>query len=308
MHKAQIEAWAEAPRYIAVDELPAPTADQLQLRVLATGLHAVVRGRASGIHYSAKSLPHVPGIDFVGRDEATGQVYYGASFADTFGTFAERVNVPKAILAPVPDGVDPAAFAGSVNPAMSGWMALTARTENLPKDFTVLIIGATSASGRLAVHAAKSLGAGKVIGAARGAEALKGVAGLDDVVVFQDPITETDFSHVEPDVILDYVYGDVTAHMLATLRTQKPLQYVQIGTLSQQMDIPLGAALLRSTNLTLRGTGPGAWTFPQLAAELPKLLKALAQWPLLAVTEVALKDIEKAWGDKSTKGRIVVVP
>ncbi|ORY61512.1 quinone oxidoreductase [Pseudomassariella vexata] len=310
MHIAQVQSWPEGPRYVSVADPPAPTAGQTQLRVLAAGLHQVVRSRASGNHYSAKTLPHILGVDAVAKDEATGQLYYVMDFGDGNGTFRDYINVDKEnnVVIPLPEGVDPINFAASVNPAMSSWMAITQRTDKLPKDFTVLILGATSASGRLAVYAAKALGAGKVVGAARSAETLKGVEGLDDSITFKDPITDTDFSQADADVILDYVFGDVAQHVLSTIKTKKPVQYVQIGTLSQEAEIDLSGPLLRSTNLTIRGAGPGSWRLSALVVELKTLVPVMAKWPQLGATVVPLRDIETAWSDRSIKGRIVYVP
>ncbi|KAI1134645.1 hypothetical protein F5Y05DRAFT_203860 [Hypoxylon sp. FL0543] len=309
MHIAQVQSWPEGPRYVTVDDPPAPSDSQIQLRVLAAGAHQVVRSRASGAHYSARQLPHTVGVDCVGRDEATGKLYY--VFTLQGGTYAERINVDKSIAYPVPDDVDPASFAASLNPAMSSWMAITQRTTNLPKDFTAVILGATSASGRLAVHSAKALGAGKVIGIARNSATLEKVDGLDDYVVLNDVVAETDFSKIQGcDVILDYVYGEATVHLLSSLsRSKKPVQYVEIGSLGQRTaEIP--SQLLRSFDLTVRGAGAGSWTIPALQKELHTLVPTMARWKLLSANSVPLKDIETAWNDKSLtgEGRVVFVP
>lgn len=314
MHRAQVNNWSEGPRYTAVEELPAPSEGQLQLRVLAAGLHQVIRSRAAGGHYSARELPHIVGLDCVGRHEPTGKLYYVLSLKPGFGTYAERINVDKKSAYPLPDGVDPARFAASLNPAMSSWMAITQRTENLPKDFTVLILGATSGSGRLAARAARELGAGKVIGVARNAATLERLDGLDERIVLRDPVTETDFSKLvdseAPDVILDYVYGEAAVHLLSSIDADKPVQYVMIGGLSGQTALPVPSVLLRSYDLTIRGAAPGAWRVSALAEELPALVEKTASWELLEAQAVPLKDIEKAWNDKelARKGRIVFIP
>ncbi|KAI1637779.1 hypothetical protein F4809DRAFT_304761 [Biscogniauxia mediterranea] len=312
MHAVQVESWSEGPRYVTVEDPPAPSDNQIQLRVLATGLHQVVRSRAAGTHYSTKELPHRPGIDCVGRDVATGQLYYCLHISPSFGTFAEYITVDKSVVYPLPDGVDPAAFAASVNPAMSSWMAITQRTTGLPRGYTALILGATSASGKLAAYAARTLGAGRVVGVARNAAALAAVDGLDERIVLRDPVAETDYSRVGGDrdlVVLDYIYGDATAHLLSSLRTKKPVQYVQIGAVAQPV-ASLPAALFRSYDLTVRGAGPGAWSFPALQQEMKVLVPKLAGWKLLETCSVPLKDVEAAWKDTSlqSKGRLVFIP
>ncbi|KAK8078745.1 GroES-like protein [Apiospora phragmitis] len=291
MHAAQVQNWSDGPRYVSIDAPPAPTADEIQLRVLATGAHNVVRSRAAGTHYSAKTLPHTPGMDCVARDEATGQLYYVSSLADTFGTFIEYINVPKkggTLLVPLPEGTDPVAVAGSVNPAFSSWMAITARTNDLPKT-------------------GPALGAKKVVGAARSESSLKSVEGLDDYVVFNAAERDPQLLNAAgADVVLDYVYGDVAEQFFANFRNPgKPVQYVQIGVLSGRDGIALPSGILRSTDLTIRGAGGGSWGMGQLMKELPVLVPQLVGWPDLPTTKVELKDIEKTWWDKSLEGRVV---
>ncbi|KAK8116495.1 GroES-like protein [Apiospora kogelbergensis] len=311
MHAAQVQSWPEGPRYVSIPTPPTPAAEELQLRVLAAGAHNVVRSRAAGTHYSAKTLPHTVGMDCVARDEATGQLYYVTSLADTFGTFVENINVPRnggngVLVVPLPEGADPVAVAASVNPAFSSWMAIAARTNDLPKDWTCLILGATSASGLLAVHAAKALGAKKVVGAARSEASLKSIAGLDDHVVFEAAEKDPQLLNaVEADVVLDYVYGDVAEKFFANFKSRKPVQYVQIGVLSGRDGIALPSGILRSTNLTIRGAGGGSWSMGQLMKELPVLVPQLVGWPALPTTKVELKDVEKTWEDKSLEGRVV---
>ncbi|KAI0870007.1 hypothetical protein GGS24DRAFT_476916 [Hypoxylon argillaceum] len=309
MHIAQVRDWSEGPRYVTVDDAPAPSETQIRLRVLAAGLHQVVRSRASGQHYSARGLPHNVGIDCVGRDVATGKLYYCLNMTRGFGSFAELVTVDRGVLHPLPDSVDPVSFAASVNPAMSSWLALTQRTVNLPKDFTVLVVGATSASGRLAALVAKALGAGKVVGVGRNEATLAKVKGLDAHVVQKEVVTDTDVSQVDCDVVLDYVYGDLTVHLLSTLNIKRPLQYVMIGGLSRK-EIAIPPAILRSRDITIRGSGPGAIGLDVIQKEVKKLVPAMTGWDLLDAHSVPMKDIEAAWRDESLKsqGRLVFIP
>src|SRR5699024_1417307 len=72
----------------------------------------------------------------------------------------------------VPDGLDDVTAAAIANPGMSSWAALTARAA-LQAGETVLVNGATGASGRLAVQIARHLGAGKIVVTGRNSEILK---------------------------------------------------------------------------------------------------------------------------------------
>lgn len=307
MRAIQVKSWAEGPQELTFDKPPTPSPSQIQLRVQAAGLHQVVRSRASGKHYSAQMLPHTLGIDGVGLDEATGTSYYIMGMAPDFGTFAEYVNVGKKAAVAVPEGVDPAALAASVNPGLSSWLALTTRCTDLPPNFTVLILGATTASGELAASLSRKLGASSVIGVARNVEALKKINGLDRWIELK-PGAETDYSGLEKvDVVLDYVYGDAAVHLLSSLPQGRPVQYVQIGSMSGQDAIALPSAVLRSKNLTLRGSGPGAWSIAELGQQMPKLIEALASLTLKQPQKFPLEQFAKVWPDTelAKKGRVV---
>ena len=306
MHTAQVTTWGQAPKYIEVDSPAIPPADSnlVQVKVIATGLPQVVRSRASGKHYSSTGLPHTPGVDGVGTT-SSGQIVYFSSFA-TGGSFAEFVNVPKQAVWPLPEGMEQVQAAALLNPAMSSWMALRTRTTNLPSNFTALVMGATSASGSIAISLSRSLGAGKVMGVARNVAALDALD-LDDKIVLQNPVEKTDFSKLgNVDVVLDYLYGEPALQLLKQLKSSVPVQYVHIGGLAgQTLDLP--GAELRSKDITIRGAGPGSWTMQQYAKEIPGLLEAMKGLKKQSVRVVKLEDVEKAWEEK-VGDRMVFVP
>lgn len=233
-----------------------------------------------------------------------GRTVYWFSF--DVGSMAEYINLPKRNTRLLPAGTDPFQAAGIINPAMSSWMAIKTRTTNLPPDFTVLILGATSASGRIANPLARVRGAKRVIGAARNKSTLD-TLGLDaSIVVASDP-EQTDFSSIgDVDVILDYVYGPLTVHLLNSLKQARPVQYVHIGGLSAQ-DINLPGAILRSKNLTIRGSGPGAFSMQEMAQTLDQLLAVVKDIPEQPVKIVKLEDIETAWGEAGSERLVVVM-
>lgn len=308
MYAAVVSTYDNPPAYTTIPELPAPTSTQLQLKVLATGLHNIVRSRASGAHYSSPPLPQIPGIDGIG-ETSEGARYYFNAFR-TGGSFASHINVERNSAIPMPAGVDTVQAAGLVNPATSSWMAMKARTNNLPAGFTVLILGATSASGRLAIPLARANGASHVIGAARSAATLS-TLGLDSSLIVADDAGSTDFTSlagIEIDLILDYINGPLPTALLSTHKQRKPLQYVHIGGLSGQ-EMALPGAVLRSSNLTIRGSGPGAWSLAEAAGELPALLEALGTVGEQKMRVVKLEDVEGEWERKvEGEGRVVFVP
>ncbi|KAK4580450.1 hypothetical protein LTR86_000653 [Recurvomyces mirabilis] len=306
MHQAQVEAWGSAPRYISVPDLSPPAEDEIRIKVLAAGVHQVVRSRATGKHYTSGTPPHIPGVDGIGETEDGKKVYW---FSMDRGCFANWVNMPKRNIRMLPEGTDPVQAAAVINPALSSWMAFKSRVNlPLPQGFSVLILGATSASGRVAVEIARSFGAGRVVGVARDGGKLGSVEGLDERIVVGEKVEETDFSKLgDVDVILDYVYGPLAAHCLASLKSRRPTSYVHIGMLSGQ-DLVLPGAVIRSKNLTIRGSGPGSWAMHEMAESIDGLLGLVKGIPKQPVKVAKLSDIETVWGEGVKEGRLVFVP
>ncbi|EPS41510.1 hypothetical protein H072_4604 [Dactylellina haptotyla CBS 200.50] len=305
MHIAQVAQWGETPKYIEVDtpEEPSPESDLVKIKVIASGVHQIVRSRAAGTHYSSKTLPHVPGTDGVGITSTGQHVFFTAMGS---GAFREYTVIPKNTVFPLPEGIDPLQAAAFVNPGLASWMAFRTRTENLPKDFSVLIMGVTSASGTVAVPFARALGAKRVIGMARN-PATMAELDLDDTIVLKENISETDFSKAnEVDVILDFLYGPVAEQLLQKIKPSKPLQYVHVGGLTG-VEINLPGSVLRSNNLTIRGAGPGSWSMKRLGQELPGLLQAFTTVKPKDIRVVPLSQIEQEW-EKKDDQRLVFTP
>ena len=238
MKGARVTAWGQPPVYMDVPDIPAAAPNEIQLKVVAVGVPRAVQGRASGLHYSSKTqpLPFDPSIDGVGLDEATGDLYY-ATLGPKGGPsmFNERVNVAKAQLVKLEQGADPINVAGLTNAVASSWLALRSRVLGEVKGRTVVIVGATGASGRAAVTVARSLGAARVIGMARNETKLAEVEGLDVRVVLSDPVVlPSDLGTV--DIILDYVGGRAAVGVMsaAEVAPGQNLQYIHIGDRSEE--------------------------------------------------------------------------
>ena len=220
---------------------------------------------------------------------------------------AEIVNIPNAMVFPLPEGADLTQVAANVNPGMSSWMALTQRCEGLKPGFSVFIMGVTSASGKVAVSFARHLGAGKIIGLARNAKAMEDM-GLDEVIVLKEKVEETEWEKArEAEVVLDYLYGAPTESFLKSLKPGNKVQYVQIGSLAGET-LTLPSAVLRSNDVALRGSGPGAWTMRALSKELPGIINAITRMEKTKVRVEKLADVEKVWVEKAGSERLVFVP
>jgi NADPH:quinone reductase-like Zn-dependent oxidoreductase len=274
---AIVKEWGATPIYTDLPAPPSPSTGEVQIQVLAVGIHRLVRTRTTGKHFSATKLPHIPGSDGVGRTLHDGKLVYFTTFWEK-GSFAEVVNVAEQEVTPIPESFDPVQIAGLVNPAISSWMAIRARTRDLPKDFAVLIMGATTTSGMIAMSVARSLGAGKVFGAARNVKRLE-TAGYNGFIELKEDMAATDYSMAEDvDLILDYIYGLPVLHLFKALKPTGAVQYVQIGTLSgPSLDMP--GDLLRSKDITIRGSAPGSYSMKLLAQEMPKMLASLQDVP-----------------------------
>ena len=154
-----------APIYADFDR-PQPQGKEQRLRVSASALSHLTRGRASGRHYSADNrFPFVPGVDGVGRRDDGSRVYFAMPRAP-FGAMAEETVVDATHCVPVPDDLDDVTAAALANPGMSSWAALRHRARLNPGE-TVLINGATGVSGKLAIGIARHLGAGRIIATGR---------------------------------------------------------------------------------------------------------------------------------------------
>jgi NADPH:quinone reductase-like Zn-dependent oxidoreductase len=313
MHAAQVLAFGQAPQYTTVPDLPTTASssdDTLTIAVQAVGLHNLVRLRASGNHYSAQTVPHTLGVDGVGTisdgPRAGEKVFFnaipiGRSFQDTIQISAQHV-------APLASGADVVQVAALTNPALSSWMALRRRVRDVPKKFSVIILGATSASGRVAIPLLRFLGANRIVGVARNETALKKLD-LEEIVVLQENASETVWGDAVKgvDIVLDYLMGEPALKLLEALPggTRQRTQYVQIGNMAGS-DFALPSMLLRSKDLVLSGSGIGSWLPPDISEELPELMQAMALVPKQDIRVEHLKEIEKVWGEKESR-RIVFV-
>ena len=158
----------------------------------------------------------------------------------------------------------------------------------------------------MAIPLTRALGAKRIIGAARN-QATLDTLGLDETIKIEDDVEKTDLSSLgDVDVVLDYIYGMITVHVFNSLKTTNPVQYVHIGSLSQ-LEINLPGAILRSKNLTIRGSGPGAWSMQEIGEYLPDMLEALRGVPEQPVKAVKLADVESQWSNEGSE-RVVFVP
>ena len=320
MNAAVVHAFDLPPRYTTFADPMAAEGETL-VNVSAAGLHPIVKALAKGTHYgSAGILPFVAGIDGVGKLEDGTRVYFGIA-RSPFGTFAERSLAASWMCLPLPEAIDDVTAAGIANPAMSSWVALTARAKFVASE-SVLILGATGVAGQLAIQVAKRLGARRIIAVGRNPQALQKLSalGADAVISLeQDPAllvsaVRNEIAEAGVDIVLDYLWGQPAELMFQAI-SQKGLQkstarirFIQIGE-SAGKTISLPAATLRSSGLELLGSGFGSASLDQIRQALGEFFQIAAKEPFQFRTKAApLRDVESLWNTAEEGTRLVFQP
>ena len=295
---------------------PVPSEHRQLMSLVAAGLHPVTRAIATGEHYGGQfRWPLIPGIDAVART-ADGTLVYTGWTEYPFGTFAERMAAPMGT--PLPDGADPVQVAAGLNPGLSSWLPLTERAGAGPLG-VVLVLGATGVAGNIAVQNALALGAEHVIAAGRNEATLETLEGQHrtTVALTGEPAhdvaaLEAAFGRHRPSIVLDFVWGrPAEAAFTALGRTgldqdEHPVTYIEIGE-SSGASASIPASLLRSTALTISGSGAGSADVQKLIAQIPVFASRIADGTVeIPVTTFPLADIAAAWQD-ATPGRRVVI-
>jgi NADPH:quinone reductase-like Zn-dependent oxidoreductase len=317
MNAAVLESPHSTPEYKHFDD-PVPKPGESLVRVLAAGLHPVVKSRAKGSHYtSGGQYPLIPGIDGVGRFDDGRRVFFAAA-RPQFGTFAELcVAHPQAVF-PIADSIPDDVAAALGNPAMSSWGALTYRAKFVPGQ-SVLILGATGVAGQLAVQIAKRRGAKRVIACGRNQRSLEKTKALGaDAIISLNLPREELLAALQREinnginVVLDYVWGppaEVTLEAIAKRDNgSSTLRYVQIGQMAGRR-IPLDGSLLRSNALELVGSGFGSVALPDLLTSIADFFAEAARQPFdIAVLTLPLREIASAWNEPEGDSRFVFIP
>ena len=314
MKAAVVRASGETPIYADFAD-PVPKLGEEVVSVTAAAMSHLVKNRASGTHYSAEGgFPFIAGVDGVGRLADGRRVYFLLPDAP-YGAMAERVAVPTERIVPLPDDIDDIAAAALANPGMSSWAALTERARIAPGE-TALVNGATGTSGRLAVQIARQLGAAKVIATGRDAVALRDIAALGaDATIVLDGDGETLKAAFEPhfaqgvDIVLDYLWGPSAERMLVAAAKAGakgvPIRFVQIGSASGDA-VSLPAAVLRSTAITMMGSGLGSISLARLVASIAGVFRAAGRAGFAVATKpVPLIEVTEAWLRDDSRRRTV---
>lgn len=290
---------------------PKPAPKQVLITVLASSVNQRVRSQADGSHYTqTPELPFIPGLDGVGRT-SDGQLVYFLTRDPKFGALAEQTVTQQQLMFPLPEDADPAQIAASVNPAMAGWMALRVKAGQVVGK-RVLVLGATGAAGTAAVQIAKTMGAAHAAGVGRNRDKLAALSDLGADTTVQLGDTAALAALPPADIVLDFLWGAPSATVMMTLLKARrdhaaKLIWIEIGGAAGPT-LSLPAAALRSTGLTLVGSGQGSLTLADYQRELPALFTALAAGKFVTPTTVLpLSQVHDHWQDRGA-ARLVFQP
>lgn len=322
MKAAVLRAIGKPPYFEQFSE-PIAEENEVIVHVRTAALKPIDKQMANGSHYAAfRELPVVCGNDGVGCLDDGKRVFF-ASPRRPYGSMAERTVVSPSRCFPIPDNVHDDVAAAVFNPGLSAWGALAWRAQLAPGE-TVLILGATGVTGKLAIQTAKLLGAGRVIAAGRNEQVLRTLPdlGADATIRLDKPgrdLTEAfarEAGETGFDVIIDYLWGPPTEALVAaiTRRDLKPassrIRLVEVGE-SAGSAISLPAAALRSSRLEILGAGTGsAPASPEMWIEaIRQLMANVASGALRIDTErVPLADVKEVWDQDQRGRRTVIVP
>jgi NADPH:quinone reductase len=241
--------WRELPT-------PAPAAGEVLIAVHAASLNFPDLLTVQNKYQVKPPLPFVPGSEFSGVVQATGDGVRHVEVGDTVasigaaGGFGTHACVPASQVLPVPAGVDlddAAAFAftyGTAHHALIDRGALRAGQ-------TVLVLGAAGGVGSAAVQVAKAAGA-RVIAAVSGADkaAFCTELGCDmSIDLSQQSLRDAlKAARVSPDVIVDPVGGELAEAAFRSIAWRG--HYLVVGFAAGPIpSLPLNLALLKGASI-----------------------------------------------------------
>lgn len=311
----------ELPQYVDFPEPIAQNDDEIVVTVKAVAIKHFDKSRASGKHYSSDAPASSGRV--VGGDGICllkdGTRVYGMAIN---GMLAEKATIHKDRIVKIPDTLDDVTAAALPNAVIGAAMGLRFKADIQPGD-VVLVNGATSFTGRVAVQIAKHYGAKKVIVTGRNQESLNELLELDAdeiVTVMQSDeqfIAQLKAIHAQTpiDVIIDYLWGHTAEMILGCIKGNgsftNRIRYVSVGSITGDI-IQLSAANMRSADLQLTGSGLGAWPRKQvgllLSEILPEMFQLAAEGKLKVDTiTVKMEDIAELWDLDIPGGKRLVV-
>lgn len=229
MRAAVVTGRGKTPEVTDFIKPAANTANEV-VQVLAAALNPVDLVIASGnFGFRRATPPFVAGYSGVGERSDRSRVYFEGPPLP-YGALAEYAPITADGVLGEIGSLDPAVAATLGVAGVAAWLALTRRAAVLPGE-TVLVLGAGGSAGRIAVQAARALGAGIVVAAARSDASLRRAraGGAEHAVLTGDGLTER-LHRAAPqgcDVIIDFLWDEAAPAAIGA--AAQGARLVQVG-------------------------------------------------------------------------------
>lgn len=307
MRAALIRALGEDPQLVDIDS-PIEAGD-VTIRMLAAAFSPIDLTVAAGrFGLGHPPLPYVPGHEGVGTADQRVVYISGAGIGLTRdGLCAEERVVPKASLIELPPTSDPVLAAALGTAGVAGWTSVARRAAVEPGE-TVIVRGAAGAAGRVALQAARALGAARVIGVGRPGGRLNSVAHLCDAVVEEGDDVGTRIVEAAggpAHVLVDFLWGPAAGSALTAVAPGGRI--VLVGGSSGPV-AEIASPLLIGRRLDIRGYSNFGLGLEDFGSVFLGLLERVATGALeFPVSALPLERVGEAWtGTRSSTGKFVV--
>ena len=259
--KAIVLSETGGPDQLVLQDVPEPdlSGGQSLVHVRAAGVNFLDLMIRKGVYPQAPPLPTILGAEVAGETDDGRRVVALL----TGGGYAERVAVDEARLFPLPDNASFAEGASFLLTYLTVWIPLT-RQVRLEPGQTVLVHAGSGGVGCAAIQIARHLGARVVATASTEEKRAYAVEAGAEAAYGYDDFAE----HVQPNVIVDPVGGEVFA---ASLKALAPLgTIVGLGSAGGWWE-DLSPALLVGRNIGIQGFYLG-----RLMGHQPELVRRAA--------------------------------
>jgi NADPH2:quinone reductase len=285
---------AGGPEVLQLEEVPDPIPGEgeVLVRVEAVGVNHVDLANRAG---AARSFPTVLGLDAAGRRDDTGE---RVLVTNSPGTYAELVVVKPDLVFGIPDSLDAAAAAALGLPYMTAWWSIV-DLGGLKEGDTLLVQGASTATGQASVDIGRSLGA-KVYGTSR-PEKLDMVRALGaEPLAYGDPKVRA----LVANVVFDPIGADTFSDSVEALAQGGTL--VAPGAVGNAM-VSFNVWTLERKRARIQGTGP----HPVSRETLGRLISLAAQGKLKPVIDreyplARAADAHRAIEARETFGKVIL--
>ncbi len=249
------------PGALAVSEVekPSPAANQVLIRVCATGIGFVDALTVAGLYQIKPALPFIPGTELAGVVEQVGEgvthlkIGQRVAALGGYGGLAEYASVQARQAVAIPDHLD---FIGAASFLINYCTAFhgLSHCANMQPGETLLVLGASGGVGMAAIDVARAMGA--TIVAAASTEAKRAAciaAGAHHAVDYLQDNWRQSLKELLADSNLNVVYDPVGGkYSEPALRSLSPEgRFLVVGFASGNIPkIPINLALLKRCSIS----------------------------------------------------------